>query len=1203
MLELLALLTRHGLPAVLAVGFLAVAVPAWAQKLADGISGFEIDLVYSAPEIEHPSALTCDTEGNLFVGEDPMDMRGPTSKEWDRVLRISWDPITGAPSKTVFCQNLSSVFGLLWADGALYVMHAPHYSVFRDTDGDGVADQRQVLAEGFGPPAGKYGLNDHIVTGIRLGLDNRVYVSVGDKGIQRAVGSDGSAITLEGGGIVSMRLDGSQLEVVTSGTRNHLDIAMDSLDNMFTFDNTDDGLGWWTRFTHQVPTGYYGYPYDFLKHPERHLPPISEHGAGSPCGAACYRGAAWPEKYRDNVFYCEWGKGKVQTFVPKRSGATFTAPVEDFLVRDGGQDFRPIDLCFTSDGRSMYVADWIFEGSLRAHVCGRLFRVRYVGTDVPPEPARVGDDAPLADQLKALGHPADSERARAQTWLTRLGEKVIGPVTALLASTEVSKLAKVHALWTLSGIMDRNSTYDAAGAWIVALDDPDADIRSQAARALGEHRASAATARLVAALDDPDAMVRMWAVIALGQIGDPAAVPGLSALLKDPDSTVRFVAVQALRKLNRWQLARQCLAADDANARQAMLLALTGVYDVAAVDALAWAATEGPDQVLRTRAIQSLSEVHRRADPYIDGWWGIKPAQGKPARVKKHEWAGTALVMATLADALSAQDPAVRATAIEALVEIRDAASAPKLARLAEDSSAPLALRIAAARGLAKLGKSNASEALVGILAEADPDSELLLTALQSVGTLKLTSAAPAVTRLLASDDAEIRAQAIQTLGEIQLVEAATEIERGFADPDREVRRAALRVAGQLALREALDRILAMVSDAQVRDEAILALAAMPDRRALPVYLDGLIHKSPSVRIASRKAMMELRHSVGPDVIDRYQRGELPGTLRSELQPIFDAPQPITTWHVVGPWSKSDPPKFDAAAANLSEPFVAAGEPVAWRTITTDRPGGQVILNGELQPSDDVCALAYATIECAEEYTTVVQLGCEDEAILWVNGTRLVALLGNRVWNPAEYQAQITLTKGINYVWVLSSNVKDGWKFSVAFGTRRPEFHFLYEDLPQALDAKVYRDFALNNSGDAQRGREIFADVKGVGCIKCHAVGGQGAKIGPDLASIGNRYPRAELIRSVLEPSNRVADGYQVTTIVTDAGKVYSGIVKSDAQDVLELIDVEGHLISIPADEIDQRQPSNLSLMPSGLKDGLTPESFADVIAYLQSLK
>ncbi|HVW01353.1 MAG TPA: hypothetical protein VHB77_13465, partial [Planctomycetaceae bacterium] len=288
---------------------LLTANSAFAQKVP---AGFKAELLYKVPEIEHPSVVTCDDEGNLFVGEDPMDMRGPTTKEFDRILLIRWDKNGGEPRKTVFCENLSAVFGMVWHNHKLYVMHAPHYSVFEDTDGDGVADVRKDLADGFGPPAGVYGFNDHIVTGTRLGMDGLIYVSVGDKGVPKAIGADGSTISLEGGGVIRMRPDGTQLEVFSSGTRNHLDVAMDSLDNIFTYDNTDDGLGWWTRFTHHIPTGYYGYPYDYHPHPERHLPRISEHGGGSPVGAACYREAAWPEKFRDAAFHCEWGKQKIQ---------------------------------------------------------------------------------------------------------------------------------------------------------------------------------------------------------------------------------------------------------------------------------------------------------------------------------------------------------------------------------------------------------------------------------------------------------------------------------------------------------------------------------------------------------------------------------------------------------------------------------------------------------------------------------------------------------------------------------------------------------------------------------------------------------------------------------------------------------------------------------------------------------------------------
>jgi len=132
-------------------------------------AGFKVNLVDKVPDIEHPSAVTCDAEGNLFVGEDPMDMRGPSTEPIDRIVRYRWDKRGGPPVKTVFCDKLSAVFGMVWYEGALYVMNAPYYTMLKDTDGDGVADVRNRLADSFGQAPGLFGLNNHVPSGRRLG--------------------------------------------------------------------------------------------------------------------------------------------------------------------------------------------------------------------------------------------------------------------------------------------------------------------------------------------------------------------------------------------------------------------------------------------------------------------------------------------------------------------------------------------------------------------------------------------------------------------------------------------------------------------------------------------------------------------------------------------------------------------------------------------------------------------------------------------------------------------------------------------------------------------------------------------------------------------------------------------------------------------------------------------------------------------------
>jgi putative membrane-bound dehydrogenase-like protein len=1220
------------LAALLVVG--SSASPALAQKAVS--PDFKVELIYESPDIEHPSVVTCDDQGNLFVGEDPMDMRGPTTKHIDRVVYIRWDE-NGQPIKTVFCENLAAVFGLIWHDGALYVMHAPLYSVFRDTNGDGVADERKDLATGFGPAAGVYGFNDHIVTGTRLGMDGKVYVSVGDKGIPKATGADGSTITLEGGGVVRMNLDGTELEVVTSGTRNHLDVAMDSLDNIFTYDNTDDGLGWWTRFTHHVPSGYYGYPYDYLTHPERHLPRMSEHGGGSPVGAACYREAAWPAKYRDAAFHCEWGKGKVQVFYLKKNGATFTSEMEDFLVKEGSEEFRPLDLCFSPDGKYMYLADWNFGGWVNPKRCGRLFRVSYVGKDVEPEPPRAKNSDPLEAQIKSLGHPAHSERMRAQHRLARMGKPAVDATQKLLSDPDAHKFARIHAIWTQHALMGDQDGYDPSPLWAsVAENDKDSDVRGQALRALGEGVWVYGTAMSLEAkagfigrlrffsnskplmvevekrmdvaakaLKDEDPAVRMHAAVALGRLG--VAPDSLFQSLDEQDEFARFAMIQALRSIGDWSLAEEFLNSDKESIRDATLLALTGQYDRQAVSALVWAISNGRDAAFRARALAALAEVHRKADPYTGGWWGTQPARGKPARSKVHEWEGTAEIMRVLRSSLEAEAPEVRREAMKALSELKDAASIPIVARLALDADTPLETRQDALKALLATDRAKAATAATAMVSQDSTPEALLLSALAALADLKSPETAEAIAGRIASPSAVVRAAALEAYARTAPQQASAQlIEHIASDDSLEVRRAAMRVAGELELRETVPAIIAAADHAELQQDAILALAAMPDRRALGLYLQGLASKNQQVRDAARAACTSIKSEIGPEIIARHEANELSPEMRRELQAVFTAPAPIREWQIIGGWSKEEDGEPKLAwdrAPPLDEPIKLQKRTIKWQRIATDDPEGRIPLHNHLEPKGDVWSVAYAAIESPSEQEAAWVLGSDDQAILFINGEELLRTTDNRGWAANQNSGPAMLKKGVNHVYFVCGNSGGGWEMSLALRLQTPEFAFLFENVPPSLDLSAFREHAMSNSGDAERGRVLFNDLKGVACVTCHAVKGEGGKIGPDLVGVGAKYPREELIRSVLEPSARVAESYQLQTIVTDDGRIHSGVVRSENEAELELVDANGKATVIALNEIEERVRSTVSLMPNGLKDGMTLTDFADIVAYLESLK
>jgi len=1241
----------------LIASFAVVSVPAplLAQKCLH--PDFRVELIGQPPEIEHPSVVTCDEKGTLYVGEDPMDMRGPTTKEFDRIIRIEFNADGSIKKRTVFAENLAAVFGLVWKDGALYVMHAPHYSILKDTNGDGVADERKDVADGFGPAAGIYGFNDHIVTGTQLGMDGLIYVSVGDKGVPKATGADGSVCSLEGGGVVRFRPDGTQLEVFSSGTRNHLDVPMDSLDNIFTYDNTDDGLGWWTRFTHHIPTGYYGYPYDYHPHAERHLPRIAEFGGGSPVGADCYREDAWPEKYRNGVFYCEWGKRKIQLFTMKRNGASFDATMEDFLVPEEGSEFRPQDVCFSPDGRHMYVADWNFGGWVQPKVLGRLYRVTYVGKDVPELKPRVANDAPVTDQVAALGHAAHAERMRAQWKLASLGKEAVEPVRQVLANGGTNPAARIQAIWTLNALIDSVAGFDPIGDWIKALKDSDADVRSQAARALGLRLASSvpsivtttetarratspslhnsdAVPQLVAALQDADATVRLQVAVALGRIGDKAAAAPLFAALKDSDVYARFAVVQALRAIGDWQPGH----AVDAGLLDGAILAATTVYSPGAVGLLKEILAKDAKPELQIQAIGALADVAYKGDSYAKGWWGTQPAKGKPPRAKTHPWEGTEDVLAALRGAIRHPNSKVRVAAVQAqqslkdsealkivremaagdpdeavrrevmtfLGSMKDRDSVPTLLAIARQTDGAPALRAKAVETLQAIGGDDASKAYGALLEDAQVPVPVRIAALRAIEARNVREDAAIVERQLVHAEADVRSAAAASLAAIQGKEASRKLVPMLADPDQGVRRQVLKTLAAVGASDAVPEMLKLVDQKETQNEARLALSQLADRRALSVYLEGLTDRNPDIRNACGVAVNTLRPSIGDDLRELHKRNELTPNVRRELGGLFATPAPIQKWSFLGSWSKeATAPGFDfASAPQLDAPVKVGDKELRWKGIASSHPQGMVEPGQHCDSRDNVWAMAYAAIESKEGGTIAWRAGSDDQAIIYVNGEKVLEQLGDRGWSADQAKGQATLKPGVNHVWFQTGNSGGPWQFSLAVGGPDPAFAFLYENVAPQLDLSAFRDFAAKNAGNVERGEKLFFDKNGIGCVKCHSIGDKGdAKVGPNLLGVGQKYPREELARSVLEPSNRIVSGYELTVIVTTAGQVVQGIVKSETDEGVELTQADAKVVTIKKGDIDDQTRSNISAMPNGLEKGMSLADFADIVAYLEAQK
>lgn len=137
--------------------------------------------------------------------------------------------------------------------------------------------------------------------------------------------------------------------------------------------------------------------------------------------------------------------------------------------------------------------------------------------------------------------------------------------------------------------------------------------------------------------------------------------------------------------------------------------------------------------------------------------------------------------------------------------------------------------------------------------------------------------------------------------------------------------------------------------------------------------------------------------------------------------------------------------------------------------------------------------------------------------------------------------------------------------------------------------------------GDPHRGEAIYRRAA-LQCIVCHAIGGAGGIIGPDLVSIGSSAPVDYLINSLLQPSEKIKEGYHTTLVTLKNGDSFAGaIAREDANEIV-IRDAAGVEHRVPKKEIASNNISPVSLMPPGLTATLREDEFVDLVSFLAHL-
>ncbi|MGB6151403.1 MAG: c-type cytochrome [Pricia sp.] len=134
---------------------------------------------------------------------------------------------------------------------------------------------------------------------------------------------------------------------------------------------------------------------------------------------------------------------------------------------------------------------------------------------------------------------------------------------------------------------------------------------------------------------------------------------------------------------------------------------------------------------------------------------------------------------------------------------------------------------------------------------------------------------------------------------------------------------------------------------------------------------------------------------------------------------------------------------------------------------------------------------------------------------------------------------------------------------------------------------------------DYEQGRNMYLATN---CITCHAMGGEGQNIGPDLTQIGTRFSQEDMLKSIINPNEVISDQYNSTVFSLKDGNSVVGRLISEDGDTYKISQnpyAPDVIREIPKNQVVNTKMSTVSLMPQGTINRLGPDEVKDLLAYL----
>jgi len=515
--------------------------------------GYRLELAAAEPLVQDPILAEFDGDGRLWVVELPaFAINQNMDNSFEPINRIvildDTDGDRVFDQRTVFIDQLIMPRAFKILDKNCVLVGAPPELIHAcDTNGDLVADTREVIDNTFST----LGVVEHGANGLYWGMDNTIYVSEHTWNVKYENGQFRTAPSLNRGQWGITQDDAGR--IYRNVNTDPLFVDYVAPDYYARNPNLVRTMGLYQSLVDQEKTMIWparptrglnrGYRTDVLR------PDGSSSYYGGVSSPMIYRGARLPEDVRGMAFVADGPTNIVHLLNLVDDGAGNLSATDYYergeFLASIDERFRPVALTPSWDGtfyildmyrgvsqdgplQTDYLRNYIQERALWEHVnLGRVYRVTHRGMRFDERPS-MSDDTP-AELVAHLSHANGWWRDTAQQLLVQRNDAAAVPLLAELVRTSENQNARLHALWTLSGM-------NAVDAALVtqALGDASPAVRAAALRLserwLRENDA-AMRAAVLAMSDDANWTVRRQLAASLGELPVSSRIEPILAML------------------------------------------------------------------------------------------------------------------------------------------------------------------------------------------------------------------------------------------------------------------------------------------------------------------------------------------------------------------------------------------------------------------------------------------------------------------------------------------------------------------------------------------------------------------------------------------------------------------------------------------------------------------------------------------------